>query len=149
MVAYSSVAHLGFCMLGLCTLNAAGIAGGLMQMINHGLSPAGLFLIVGMLYERYHTRMMADYGGLVAKLKMLSLAMVFICLSSVGLPFLNGFIGEMLILAGVMDPQVGRNWSILFGVAGAVGIHLRAMCFCSLPKNAIFPPPDRTHHHAT
>src|SRR5260370_16263730 len=102
MVAYSSVAHLGFCMLGLFTLNATGIAGGLMQMINHGLSTAGLFLIVGMLYERYHTRMMADYGGLVAKLKMLSLAMVFICLSSVGLPFPNRFLGEILVLTRLL-----------------------------------------------
>src|SRR5947199_10067446 len=84
LVAYSSVAHLGFCVLGLFALNAAGIAGGVMQMINHGLSTGGLFLLVGMLYERYHTRMMGDYGGLGALLKFLSLFMGFICLGSVG-----------------------------------------------------------------
>ena len=146
MVAYSSVAHLGFCMLGLFALNATGIAGGLMQMINHGLSTGGLFLIVGMLYERYHTRTIADYGGLGARLKILSLAMVFICLSSVGIPFLNGFIGEMLVLAGVMDRQVSRGWSILFGVSGAAGIVLGAWYLFTMLKNVFFGPLKEPHH---
>src|SRR5207245_9197598 len=98
MVAYSSVSHLGFCMLGMFALNAAGLSGSLLQMINHGLSTGALFLLVGMLYERYHTRMMGDYGGLGARVHLLSCFMVFFCLTSIGLPGLNGFIGEVLVL---------------------------------------------------
>src|SRR5207302_2210977 len=105
LVAYSSVSHLGFCMLGMFALNLTGLTGGLFQMINHGLSTGALFLLVGMLYERYHTRMIPDYGGMAARLKLLSLAMVFVCLTSVGLPGLNGFIGEMLVLGGVFEFQ--------------------------------------------
>ncbi|MFL5340471.1 MAG: NuoM family protein [Gemmataceae bacterium] len=146
MVAYSSVAHLGFCVLGLFALNAAGIAGGLMQMINHGLSTGGLFLLVGMLYERYHTRMMGDYGGLGARLKLLSLSMVFICLSSVGMPFLNGFIGEMLILAGVMDLRVSPGWAWAFSIAGAAGLVLGAWYLFTMLKNVFFGPLKEPHH---
>src|SRR5262249_38670507 len=86
LVAYSSVSHLGYCMLGMFALTAAGLTGSLLQMLNHGLSTGALFLLVGMLYERYHTRKMADYGGMAARLKLLGFFMVFICLTSVGLP---------------------------------------------------------------
>jgi NADH-quinone oxidoreductase subunit M len=145
MVAYSSVAHLGFCVLGLFALNHAGIAGSLMQMINHGLSTGGLFLIVGMLYDRYHTRMMPDYGGMAARLKLLALAMVFVCLTSVGIPFLNGFVGEMLILGGVMDLKVSRGLSWAFGVAGAAGIVLGAWYLFTMLKNVFFGPLKEPH----
>jgi len=101
LVAYSSVAHLGFCMLGLGALNVEGLTGGVLQMINHGLSTGALFLIVGMIYERYHTRMMDDLGGLATKLPMIACSMVFISMSSIGLPGLNGFVGEFLSLAGM------------------------------------------------
>ncbi len=101
LVAYSSVAHLGFCMLGLFALNVEGLTGGVLQMINHGLSTGALFLIVGMIYERYHTRMMDDLGGLATKLPMIACSMVFISMSSIGLPGLNGFVGEFLSLAGM------------------------------------------------
>src|SRR5262249_27702885 len=84
LVAYSSVSHLGFCILGLFALNAAGLSGGLLQMVNHGLSTGALFLLVGMLYERYHTRMIADYGGMGARLGLLSCFMVFFCLPPLG-----------------------------------------------------------------
>src|SRR4029077_18960777 len=103
LVAYSSVSHLGFCMLGMFALNAAGLSGSLLQMINHGLSTGALFLLVGMLYERYHTRMMGDYGGLGDRLHLLSLFMVFFCLTSIGLPGLNGFVGEVLVLLGMYE----------------------------------------------
>src|SRR5207244_6378644 len=109
LVAYSSVSHLGFCMLGMFALNLAGLSGSLLQMINHGLSTGALFLLVGMLYERYHTRKMADYGGLAARLKLLAVFMVVTCLSGIGLPGLNGFVGEFLVPAGAMyrrgDPR--------------------------------------------
>lgn len=145
MVAYSSVAHMGFCVLGLFALNAAGITGGLMQMVNHGLSTGGLFLLVGLLYERYHTRMMGDYGGIAEKLKMLSLAMVFICLSSVGLPFLNGFIGEMMVLAGVMDLS-RPTWGLWFAAIGAAGIVLGAWYLFTMLQRVFFGPLHEPHH---
>src|SRR5207302_7924516 len=109
LVAYSSVSHLGVCMLGMFALNEAGLSGSLLQMINHGLSTGALFLLVGMLYERYHTRKMEDYGGMSARLKLLAAFFVFITMSSIGLPGLNGFIGEALVLLGIYNfqgPQV-------------------------------------------
>src|SRR5262245_54491653 len=100
LVAYSSVSHLGFCMLGMFALNETGLAGSVLTMINHGLSTGALFLLVGMLYERYHTRKIGDYGGIGARLGLLTFCMVFISLSSIGLPGLNGFVGEALVLMG-------------------------------------------------
>lgn len=146
MVAYSSVAHLGFCTIGLFALNSTGITGSLMQMINHGLSTGGLFLLVGMLYERYHTRTMSDYGGLAARLKLLSLAMVFICLSSVGMPFLNGFIGEMLVLGGVMNMANFEVGSYLLAAVGAAGILLGAWYLFTMLQRMFFGPLREPHH---
>src|SRR5260370_11323171 len=88
-------------MLGMFALNEAGLSGSLLQMINHGLSTGALFLLVGMLYERYHTRKIADYGGMAARLKVLSAFMVFITMSSIGLPGLNGFWGEVSTMMGM------------------------------------------------
>ena len=82
LIAYSSVSHLGLCMLGMFSLNAAGLAGSVMQMINHGLTSAALFLLVGMIYERYHTRQLADYSGMAAKLPLFGFVLVFMCMSS-------------------------------------------------------------------
>jgi NADH-quinone oxidoreductase subunit M len=100
LVAYSSVAHLGFVMLGLFALNNAGIQGGILQSINHGLSTGGLFLLVGIVYERTHTRMIADYGGLSGVMPVYAMLFMVILLASIGLPLLNGFIGEFTILTG-------------------------------------------------
>jgi NADH-quinone oxidoreductase subunit M len=146
MVAYSSVAHLGFCMMGLFALNATGITGSLMQMINHGLSTGGLFLLVGLLYERYHTRMMSDYGGLAARLKLLSIAMIFVCLSSVGMPFLNGFVGEMLVLAGVIDLKTSETSAMVLAVVGAAGIVLGAWYLFTMLQRVFFGPLKEPHH---
>ena len=94
LVAYSSVKAISASARSACSrLNSTGLTGSLLQMINHGLSTGALFLIVGMIYERYHTRMIADYSGLGSKLKAITFCMVFVSLSSVGLPGLNGFIG--------------------------------------------------------
>jgi NADH-quinone oxidoreductase subunit M len=144
MVAYSSVAHLGFCMLGLFALNNVGITGGIMQMINHGLSTGGLFLLVGMLYDRYHTRMMGDYGGMAARLKLLAVAMVFVCLSSVGMPFLNGFVGEMLVLGGVVDMRGGD--ALVLAAVGAAGIVLGAWYLFTMLQRVFFGPLKEPHH---
>ncbi len=111
LIAYSSVSHLGFVMLGLFALNAQGLVGGVIQMVNHGLSTGALFLLVGMIYERRHTRMIADFGGLWAILPLYSAIFLFVTLSSIGLPGLNGFVGEFLILLGAF--QVNRPLAVL------------------------------------
>src|SRR6266542_4235140 len=106
LVAYSSVSHLGFVVLGLFTLNPQGMVGAIIQMVNHGLSTGALFLIVGMLYERRHTRLIADFGGLWKVVPALSALFLIVTLSSIGLPGLNGFVGEFLILVGAF--QISR-----------------------------------------
>ena len=103
LIAYSSVSHLGFCMLGLFALNKAAIEGGILQMVNHGLSTAGLFALVGMIYDRYHTREIKDLGGLARRTPLLAAFMVLFALSSLGLPGLNGFAGEFLLLLGMFQ----------------------------------------------
>jgi NADH-quinone oxidoreductase subunit M len=103
LVAYSSVSHLGFVMLGIFTLNAPGLVGSLLQMVNHGLSTGALFLLVGMIYERRHTRLIAELGGLWAVIPGFSAVFLVVALSSLGLPGLNGFVGEFLILVGAFQ----------------------------------------------
>jgi NADH-quinone oxidoreductase subunit M len=151
LVAYSSVSHLGFCMLGMFALNEAGISGSLLQMINHGLSTGALFLLVGMLYERYHTRRIGDYGGMAARLKLLSVFMVFICLTSVGLPGLNGFVGEVLVLMGIYDLQGSPVNGRLLAVLASSGIVLGAWYLFTLLLRVFFGPvkePAVSHHGA-
>lgn len=142
LVAYSSVSHMAFCILGLFALNQAGVTGGLLQMINHGLSTAGLFLVVGMLYERYHTRMIADYSGIAARLRVLAAFMVFVCLSSIGFPGLNGFIGEMLILAGSYGTPAGAVWAVTI----AAGIFLGSWYLFTMLKDMFYGPLHEPHH---
>ncbi len=103
LVAYSSVSHLGFVMLGLFTLNQQGVVGGVIQMINHGLSTGALFLMVGMIYERRHTRLIAEFGGLWKVIPAFSALFLVVSLSSLGLPGLNGFVGEFLVLLGAFQ----------------------------------------------
>jgi NADH-quinone oxidoreductase subunit M len=103
LVAYSSVSHMGFVLLGLAAGTQAATQGAILQMINHGLSTGGLFLLVGMLYQRTYTRMIADFGGLAKPAPIFTACFLFVTLSSIGLPGLNGFVGEFLILAGSWD----------------------------------------------
>ena len=105
LVAYSSVSHLGFVVLGIFALNAQGLQGATLQMVNHGISTGGLFLIVGMLYERWHTKEMADYGGVWKAMPLFGAISLVISLSSMGLPGLNGFIGEFTILLGSLGSE--------------------------------------------
>ena len=105
LVAYSSVSHLGFVMLGLASMNAVGVGGAVYQMLNHGLSTGALFLLVGMIYERRHTRLIAEFGGLWKQLPVYAACFLVIMLSSVGLPGLNGFVGEFLIIVGAFRPH--------------------------------------------
>jgi NADH-quinone oxidoreductase subunit M len=132
LVAYSSVAHLGFCVLGLFALNSAGMAGGVLQMINHGLSTGALFLIVGMIYERYHTRQLDDLGGLAARLPLLACTTVFVTMTSIGLPGLNGFVGEVLSLAGMFQQKP------IYTVLATSGVVLGAWYMLSMIQQAFF-----------
>ena len=112
LVAYSSVAHLGFVMIGLFALNQQGIAGGMLQMLNHGVSTGALFLIVGFIYERRHTRQITDFGGLAKQMPIFATIFMIVTFSSIGLPGTNGFVGEFLILLGTFQGPL-RIYSII------------------------------------
>jgi NADH-quinone oxidoreductase subunit M len=146
LVAYSSVSHLGYCMLGLFAMNEIGLTGGLLQMINHGLSTGALFLLVGMLYERYHTRQMNDYGGMGVKLKLLSVFMVFICMSSVGLPGLNGFWGEVSVLLGMYGAEALKNRPPILAILGACGMVFSALYLLTMLRRVFFGEVKEPHH---
>ncbi len=122
LVAYSSVSHLGFCMAGMFALTTAGIKGSVMQMINHGISTGGLFLLVGIVYERMHTREIKLYGGLAKLMPVYATFFMIITLSSIGLPGLNGFVGEILILLGAyhMSAALLFSKSLIFFLAGGM-----------------------------
>jgi NADH-quinone oxidoreductase subunit M len=121
LVAYSSVSHLGFVMLGIFALNPQGIQGGILQMVNHGLSTGALFLLVGVLYERRHTREMDQFGGLWKFMPLYGTITLIVTLSSMGLPGLNGFVGEFVILQGAF----AHNW--IWAAFAASGIILAAI----------------------
>lgn len=121
LVAYSSVSHLGYCMLGMFALNLEGVQGSIIQMINHGLSTGALFLIVGMLYERRHTRLIAEYGGIMKVMPVFAVIFLIVIFSSMGVPGLNGFVGELLILVGAFKANI---W---FGSVATLGLVLGAV----------------------
>jgi NADH-quinone oxidoreductase subunit M len=134
LVAYSSVSHLGFVMLGLFALNGPGLNGSVLQMINHGLSTGALFLLVGVVYERRHTRLIAEYGGLSAVMPVYATIFLIITMSSIGLPALNGFVGESTILIGAFN----RNW--VWALLGALGIVLGAAYMLWMYQRVFFGP---------
>jgi NADH-quinone oxidoreductase subunit M len=136
LVAYSSVSHLGFVMLGLMALTAEGLTGGVYQMLNHGVSTGALFLLVGMLYERRHTRLISEYGGIAKQVPWIATAFVVVTLSSIGLPGTNGFVGEFLILAGTW---LGRMpGTQLLAAIGATGVILGAVYMLWLVERVFF-----------
>ena len=140
LVAYSSVSHLGFVMLGTFAFTAQGVSGGILQMINHGLSTGALFLLVGMIYERTHTRMVADYGGLAKRIPVFTAFFLIVMLSSVGLPGLNGFVGEFTILLGVFRANV------LWAVLGATGVILAAWYMLGMYQRMFHGEPKENEH---
>ncbi|HJQ37777.1 MAG TPA: NADH-quinone oxidoreductase subunit M, partial [Thermoanaerobaculia bacterium] len=134
LVAYSSVSHLGFCVLGIFAMTQTAIEGSILQMVNHGLSTGALFLLVGVIYERRHTRLLADYGGIGKTMPVYTVFFVIAVLSSVGLPGLNGFVGEFLILAGSF-----KTYPIAATIA-ASGVILAAIYLLWLVQKVFFGP---------
>jgi NADH-quinone oxidoreductase subunit M len=134
LVAYSSVAHLGFVMLGMFALNAEGLEGSIIQMVNHGVSTGGLFLLVGMIYERRHTREIADFGGIAKPMPVYAGLFGIVVMSSVGLPMLNGFVGEFLILLGTFKTAP------LVAVAATLGVILAAVYLLWMFRRVMFGP---------
>jgi NADH:ubiquinone oxidoreductase subunit 4 (subunit M) len=134
LVAYSSVSHLGFVILGLFALNMQGVQGAIYQMINHGLSTGALFLLVGMIYERRHTRMIDAFGGLWQTLPVFSTLFLVVMFSSIGLPGLNGFVGEFLILLGSFS--VAPRWTAV----ATTGVILGAVYMLWMFRRVIFGP---------
>ena len=166
LVAYSSVAHLGFCILGLLALNNIGIRGAVLYMINHGLSTGGLFLLIGMMYERYHTRDMREIGGLAAKMPIWATAMVFFTMASVGLPGLNGFVSEFMCLLGTFQAQptwcngvctvsgdvtpgatVGGQLGPIYAAIAGIGMVVAAMYLLMMLGKVVWGPLKEPHGH--
>jgi NADH-quinone oxidoreductase subunit M len=142
LIAYSSVSHLGFCTLGIFALNPHGLQGSVIQQINHGISTGALFLIVGLIYERRHTREIKEFGGISNVMPIYATLFMIVMLSSIGLPLLNGFIGEFTILQGAYE----ANWrwaaiavsGIVLGAAYMLWLYQRTMFGpCENPKNQI------------
>ncbi len=146
LVAYSSVSHMGFCVLGLAMLNLQSVQGALIQLINHGVSTAALFFLVGVLYDRKHTREISAYGGLASKLPIFSFVFMVFMLSSIGLPLTNGFVGEFLILLGTFQGFHALNGSevsnlpatIFYSTGAVAGVILGALYMISLYRRVVF-----------
>jgi NADH-quinone oxidoreductase subunit M len=132
LVAYSSVSHLGFVMLGIFAFNRQGLDGAVLQMVNHGLSTGALFLLVGMLYDRRHTRLIAEFGGVTKAMPIFAAFFLVVALSSIGLPGLNGFVGEFLVLLGTFQAMP------TFAVIGAAGVILAAVYMLWMYQRVMF-----------
>lgn len=145
LVAYSSVSHLGFVMLGLFALNPQGIQGGILQMVNHGISTGALFLIVGMIYERRHTRDMDAFGGLWKIMPVYGALTLIVALSSMGLPGLNGFVGEFTILLGAWEAgqSGGPLGSYFYAGFAAIGVILAAVYMLTMFQKLFLGPLDK------
>jgi NADH-quinone oxidoreductase subunit M len=137
LVAYSSVSHLGFCVLGMLALNTYGIEGSVLYMINHGLSTGAMFLVIGMIYDRYHTRDIHQLSGLARRMPIMAFFFVFFTLASIGLPGLNGFVSEFLTILGAFTSQYLGVW---FGGFAALGIILGAVYMLHMVACIIFGP---------
>jgi NADH-quinone oxidoreductase subunit M len=144
LVAYSSVSHLGFVMLGLMAISPEGLTGGVYQMLNHGVSTGALFLLVGLLYERRHTRLISEYGGLAKQVPLLATVFVIVTLSSVGLPGTNGFVGEFLILSGTWLSRLEH--ASLFSTLAATGVILGAVYMLLLVEKVFFGKITNEHN---
>ncbi|MGB1397508.1 MAG: complex I subunit 4 family protein, partial [Planctomycetota bacterium] len=134
LIAYSSVSHLGFVVLACFMNDVESLTGAILQMVNHGLSTGMLFLMIGIIYERRHTRELADYGGLAGVVPVYSVFFIIAVLSSIGLPGLNGFVGEFLILFGAFRADA------VWGILAASGVVLGALYMLKMTKMFLFGP---------
>ena len=141
LVAYSSVSHLGFVVLGIFAFNTIAVQGAIIQMVNHGLSTGALFLIVGMIYDRRHTRMIDDFGGIAKSVPVLAVFFMIATLASIGLPGLNGFIGEFFILLGSFNSELYGN--VTFAVLAATGVILAAVYMLWMYQRVMFGQLDK------
>lgn len=141
LVAYSSVSHLGFVVLGIFAFNTIAVQGAIIQMVNHGLSTGALFLIVGMIYDRRHTRMIEDFGGIAKSVPVLAVMFMIATLASIGLPGLNGFIGEFFILLGSFNSELYSN--VTFAVLAATGVILAAVYMLWMYQRVMFGTLDK------
>ncbi|HJN11670.1 MAG: NADH-quinone oxidoreductase subunit M [Pirellulaceae bacterium] len=155
LIAYSSVSHLGFCMLGLFAFNRMGLQGGTLQMISHGISTGALFALVGMMYERYHTREISQFGGLAKRAPWLAFLMLLFTFSSIGLPGLNGFVGEFMVLLSIFQrawtgtPEDFKTSLMLVAVLAVTGVVLGAWYMLSLVKRVFFGEVREPTHMST
>jgi NADH-quinone oxidoreductase subunit M len=150
LVAYSSVSHLGFCVLGMFSFTSIGLTGAVLYMINHGLSTGALFLLIGMMYERYHTRQLKELGGLAAKMPMWATFMVFFAMASVGLPGLNGFVSEfMCILGTFQSPHLGPWYAAVAGTGMIVGAIYMLYMLGRIVWGPLVEPAGHGHDHAS
>ena len=148
LVAYSSVAHMGFVMLGLFAGNQAGVQGSILQMLNHGVSTGALFLLVGVIYDRRHTRLVREFGGLAKVMPVYAALFVVITMSSIGVPGTNGFVGEFMVIMGTFTSQVlsarsgetMRNFAVTQGTVAAFGVVLAAVYMLSVTQKMFFGP---------
>jgi len=143
LVAYSSVAHMGFIVLGIFALTPQSVSGAVLQMVNHGLSTGALFLLVGVVYERLHTRLMSNFGGMWAKVPIFGSFFIITALSSVGLPGLNGFVGEFTILLGTFQVNV------VYAAIGTLGIVLAAWYMLTAVRRTLFGSLAQTNGNLT
>jgi NADH-quinone oxidoreductase subunit M len=140
LIAYSSVSHLGFCALALVAFNAEGLGGGMLHMVNHGLSTGAMFLLAGLMIDRYGTSRIVDYSGMWAKLPQLTFFMMVVCLASVGLPGLNNFVSEMMMLFGLFNLRGASGVGVAFAVVAGLGIFLGAWYTLTFLQRAFFGP---------
>jgi NADH-quinone oxidoreductase subunit M len=150
IIAYSSISHLGYVMLGLLSMELVGIQGAVIQMVSHGLVAAGLFLMVGMVYERCHTRELAAYGGLAKLLPVYSVFFLILTLASVGLPTTSGFTGEFLVLLGAFKGawplyQAGQSGPLILAVAAVSGVVLGALYMLRFALGYLFGAAKAPH----
>jgi NADH-quinone oxidoreductase subunit M len=150
IIAYSSISHLGYVMLGLVSLDLIGIQGALVQMVSHGLTAAGLFLMIGMIYERCHTRELAAYGGLAKLVPVYSVAFMVLTLASIGLPTTSGFTGEFLVLLGAFTAAwsqhlQGYSYPLVMAVLAVSGVVLGALYMLRFALRFLFGPARAPH----
>jgi NADH-quinone oxidoreductase subunit M len=150
IIAYSSISHLGYVMLGLVSLDILGIQGAVVQMVSHGLTAAGLFLMVGMIYERCHTRELAAYGGIAKLLPVYSVFFMILTLASIGLPTTSGFTGEFLVLLGAFRSawtqyQQGSSFPMWMAATAVSGVVLGALYMLRFAQKFLFGPAKAPH----